>query len=299
MYKLNYNHLYYFWIIAKQGNLGRAAEQLHLSDSALSTQLKKLESQLKTDLFERKGRSLHLTEAGALTLAYADKIFALGLELCDALIDHKAQTRSIFRIGIVSSLSRNFAENFIRPLISKNEVELVIESGNQDELMGKLSRYQLDVVLTNQKSETTMSLKFQTIAKQPISIIGKPLKKNDKFNFQTDLAKYKLLLPSSGNEMRAYFDELCEQNSITYHVMAEINDMPALRLFLRDAKCIALLPKVVVQDEINNQILQEYCQVHGLYEYFYAIYTKRCLSPDLLNELLVRTDEEILNNVTN
>ncbi|MFM9096219.1 MAG: LysR family transcriptional regulator, partial [Actinomycetes bacterium] len=67
MYKLNYNHLYYFWIIAKQGNLGRAAEQLHLSDSALSTQLKKLESQLKTELFERKGRSLQLTEAGSLT----------------------------------------------------------------------------------------------------------------------------------------------------------------------------------------------------------------------------------------
>lgn len=299
MYKLNYNHLYYFWVIAKQGNLGRAAEQLHLSDSALSTQLKKLESQLQTELFERKGRSLHLTEAGALTLVYADKIFALGHDLCDALIDHKAETRAIFRIGILSSLSRNFAENFIRPLISKSEVELVIESGNQDELMGKLSRYQLDVVLSNQKPETSVSLKFRTIAKQPISIVGKPLKGNDQFNFHKDLAKYKLLLPSSGSEMRANFDELCEQNHIEYNVMAEINDMPALRLFLRDAKCIALLPKVVVQDEINNQTLQEYCQVHGLYEYFYAIYTKRRLSPDLLQDLLERTDEEILNYVAN
>jgi LysR family transcriptional activator of nhaA len=178
-------------------------------------------------------------------------------------------------------------------------VELVIESGNQEELMVKLSRYQLDVVLTNQKPETTVSLKFRTIAKQPISIVGKPLRSKDKFNFQTDLAKYKLLLPSNGSEMRASFDELCEQNGIEYHAMAEINDMPALRLFLRDAKCIALLPKVVVQDEINNQILQEYCQLHGLYEYFYAIYTKRCLSPGLLQDLLERTDEEILNYVSN
>ncbi len=299
MYKLNFNHLYYFWVIAKQGNLGRAAKQLKLSDSALSTQLKKLESQLNTPLFERKSRSLHLTEAGSLALAYAEKIFALGHDLCDAMIEHKAQTRAIFRIGIASSLSRNFAENFIRPLISKNDVELVIESGNQDELMAKLSRYQLDVVLSNQKPEISASLKFRTIAKQPLSIVGRPLKESVRFNIKEDLAKYKLLLPGSASDVRTSFDELCEQNHIEYKVMAEINDMPALRLFLRDAKCIALLPKVVVQDEINNQSLQVYCELEGLYEYFYAIYTKRRLNTDLLQDLLERSDEEILNYVAN
>lgn len=295
MQKINYNHLYYFWVIANQGNLGKAAEMLQLSDSALSTQLKKLELQLQTELFERKGRGLQLTEAGKLTLQYANKIFALGNDLQEALIEHKAESRQLFRIGIASSLSRNFAENFIRPLISNSEIELVIESGNQHELLAKLSKSQLDVVLSNHKPATTTQVKYRTIAKQPISIVGKPLNGNYQFNLQQDLGKYKLLLPSQGSDLRADFDELCEQSQLHYQIMAEINDMPALRLFLRDAKCIALVPKVVVQDEINNHTLQEYCQVKGLYEHFYAIYSKRRLGPDLLEDLLQRKDDEILN----
>ena len=79
--RLNYRHLYYFWIVAKEGHLTRVAEQLHVSQSALSTQIRQLEEQLGQPLFARVGRGLKLTEAGQLALGYADSIFAAGAEL--------------------------------------------------------------------------------------------------------------------------------------------------------------------------------------------------------------------------
>lgn len=295
MQKFNYNHLYYFWVIANQGNLGKAAELLQLSDSALSTQLKKFETQLQTELFERKGRGLTLTDAGRFTLQYANRIFELGHDLQQALVGNQVESRQLFRIGIASSLSRNFAENFIRPLITNNAIELVIESGNQHELLAKLALSQLDVVLSNRKPDSLMQLTFSAIAKQPISIVGKPLANQQSFQIDRDLSQFKMLLPSLGSELRTDFDQLCQQRGWHYQIMAEINDMPALRLFLRDASCIALVPKVVVQDEINNHSLQEYCQIEGLYEQFYAIYHKHRVGPDVLQGLLQRKDEEVLN----
>jgi DNA-binding transcriptional ArsR family regulator len=89
MQKLNYNHLYYFWVIANEGNLVKAARILLVSQSALSTQLKKLEHHLDTELFDREGRALKLTEAGQVTLEYANKIFSLGNELTSVLRDNK------------------------------------------------------------------------------------------------------------------------------------------------------------------------------------------------------------------
>lgn len=298
MHKLNYNHLYYFWVIANEGNLVKAARILLVSQSALSTQLKKLEHQLDTELFDREGRTLKLTDAGQLTLEYANKIFALGNEL-SSVIRHNKKNKSYFKIGIVASLSRNFVENFIRPLLVDQDIELVIDSGNQAELLNKLAKYQLDIVLSNHRPLISINNPFKTrsIAKQQLSIIGQPLPKNKVFNIKKDLARHQLLLPGRGNEIRAMFDAYCDENGLEYEIMAEINDMPALRLLIRDSSCIALMPKVVVQDEIKNGTLQEYCKIPNLYENFYALHMERHIEFDLFNNLFERHDEEILNNV--
>lgn len=298
MHKLNYNHLYYFWVIANEGNLVKAARILLVSQSALSTQLRKLEHQLDTELFDREGRALKLTEAGQLTLEYANRIFGLGNEL-SSVIRHNKKNKNTFKIGIVASLSRNFVENFIRPLLANQDIELVIDSGNQSELLNKLAKYQLDIVLSNHRPLISINNPFKTrsIAKQQLSLIGQPLPLNKTFDIKKDLASHQLLLPGRGNEIRAMFEAYCEENGLDFEVMAEINDMPALRLLIRDSSCIALMPKVVVQDEIKNGTLQEYCKIPNLYEHFYAVHMERHIEFKLFNNLFERHDEEILNNV--
>mgnify|MGYP002737761065 CR=1 FL=1 len=297
MQKLNYNHLYYFWMIANEGNLVRAARNLAVSQSSLSTQLKKLEHQLDTALFDREGRTLRLTEAGQLTLEYANKIFGLGNELC-GLLRHNKKNKNTFKIGIVASLSRNFVENFISPLLTNHDIELVIDSGNQSELLNKLAKYQLDIVLSNHKPMMSINGTFKTraIAKQQLSIIGKPLPHDVGFDIKRDLPKHQLLLPSHGTDVRATFDAYCEKNGLEYEVMSEINDMPAMRLLIRDSSSIALMPKVVVQDEIKNGSLQEYCTIPELFEHFYAIHMERHIETGLFNQLFEREDDEILNH---
>jgi LysR family transcriptional activator of nhaA len=263
MQKLNYNHLYYFWVIANEGNLVKAARILLVSQSALSTQLKKLEHHLDTELFDREGRALKLTEAGQVTLEYANKIFSLGNELTSVL-RHNKKNKKTFRVGIVSSLSRNFVENFIRPLLAHQDIELVIDSGNQTELLNRLAKYQLDIMLSNHRPIISVNNPFKTreIAKQQLSIIGQPRPEDEEFDIKLDLEKHQLLLPGHGTEVRAMFDTYCDENNLNYEIMAEINDMPALRLLIRDSACIALMPKVVVQDEIKNGSLQELSLIH-------------------------------------
>ena len=113
--RLNYNHLRYFWAVAHNGNLTRTAEQLHVSQSALSLQIKKLEEQLGHDLFERRGKQLLLTEAGRLVLDHADVIFASGDELLSTLKGEGA-AHEVLRVGALSTLSRNFQIEVLGPL---------------------------------------------------------------------------------------------------------------------------------------------------------------------------------------
>ncbi len=296
MPRLNYHHLHYFWAVAKEGNLTRAAAQLHVSQSALSTQIKQLEDQLGQALFTREGRALQLTEAGRVALTYAETIFETGNELTALLRDGKRLERQVLRIGGVATLSRNFQENFVKPLIKRKDVELVLQSGSLDDLLTRLAVHNLDVVLSNRKVHASSQhpWRCRRVARQPVSLVGKPLGKGKTFRFPQQLAEEPLLLPGRDSDIRAGFDVLCDQLGLRYQVLAEVDDMAMLRLLARDSGHVALVPSVVVQDELRSGKLQEYCVVPQLYENFYAITVKRHFEPPLLKTLLGRPEAEVL-----
>jgi LysR family transcriptional activator of nhaA len=296
MSRLNYHHLHYFWVVAKDGNLTRAAARLHVSQSALSTQIKQLEEQFGQPLFARVGRSLQLTEAGQVALTYAEPIFASGNELMALLRDGKRDQRQVLRVGGVATLSRNFQENFLKPLLTRADVELILQSGNLDELLKRLHAHTLDLVLSNRRvhSDADHPFRCRRIARQAVSLVGQPRAKGRAFRFPEELAEVPLLLPGRDNDIRAGFDLMCEQSGLRYQVLAEVDDMALLRLLARDSNSVALLPTVVVQDELRSGRLEEYCVVPNLYESFYAITVQRHFEPPLLKELLTRTEADVL-----
>ena len=297
MPRLNYHHLHYFWAVAKEGNLTRAAARLHVSQSALSTQIKLLEDQLGHSLFERQGRSLHLTEAGRLALGYADTIFAAGTELMALLREGKRAQRQVLRIGAVATLSRNFQENFLAPLLDRDDVELVLQSGGLADLLARLRVHTLDLVLSNRRVQGSADEKWRCrrIARQPVSLVGRPRRKRQAFRFPEGLHDLPLLLPSRDNDIRGGFDLLCEQLGIRYRLRAEVDDMALLRLLARDGRGVALVPSVVVQDELRNGSLVEYGVVPNLYENFYAITVPRHFEPTLLKDLVGRPEADVLS----
>ncbi len=299
MARLNYHHLQYFWAVAREGNMTRAAARFHVSQSALSNQIAQLEAQIGHALFERSGRMLTLTDAGRLALTYADTIYAAGDEMLTALRDggHR-QTQSI-KIGAVATLSRNFQENFVRPLLSQKDIELTLHSGSLDQMLRMLLDHGLDLVLSNRPvhADAEHPWRCRRIARQPVSLVGRPLSGRRAFRFSEDLEHAALLLPGRGNDIRAGFDLLCEQSGLKYRLLAEVDDMAMLRLLARDSNGITLLPAVVVRDELKAGDLVEYCVVPGLHENFYAVTLQRRFETPLLKALLKRPGAEVLDGL--
>ena len=294
MQRLNFHHLHCFWAVAREGHLTRAAEQLHVSPSALSTQIRLLEEALGQPLFERRARSLQLTEAGRLALGYAESIFSAGTELVSVLREGRRAQRQVLRIGAVSTLSRNFQENFIAPLLGRDDVELSLQSGGLADLLARLHVHAIDLVLSNRRVQGSSSepWRCRRIAQQPVSLVGR--KRRRAFRFPEDLATEPLLLPGRDSDIRAGFDVLCERLGLRPTIQAEVDDMALLRLLARDAGGIALVPSVVVRDELRSGQLVEHAVVPDLHETFYAITVPRRYAPPLLKELLGRTPQEVL-----
>ncbi|MBX3463740.1 MAG: LysR family transcriptional regulator [Planctomycetes bacterium] len=293
---LNFHHLHYFWAVAKEGSLTRAAGHLHVSPSALSTQIRQLEQQIGRPLFVRQARSMQLTEAGRLALSYAETIFAAGDELMAVLQQGRSPARQVLRIGALATLSRNFQENFCRPLLSRTDVELVLQSGSLQELLARLRVHSLDLILSNRRVVSTADdpWRCRRIARQPVSLVGKPRPRRRAFRFPDDLVEVPLLLPGRDSDIRAGFDLACDRLGVRRQLRAEVDDMALLRLLARDSDGVALVPTVVVQDELRSGALVEYCVVPDLFEDFYAITVQRRFAPPLLRSLLARPEAEVL-----
>lgn len=285
---LNLHHLRLFRAVAADGTLTGAARNLNLSQSALSTQIRTLEAALGHDLFERRGRSLLLTEAGRIALDHAEAIFRTADDLT-ATLRETGRARRPLRVGALATLSRNFQMQFLRPLIGRPDVEVILRSGSQTELLRDLNTLALDAVLTNllpQRTEDTPWL-VHRIAEQPVSLIGTPSRIGMQVGeIQGLLATEPLILPSPGTALRAAFDALVARLEITPTVAAEADDMAMLRLLAREDAGLAVLPSIVVQDELASGLLREAARLDRLTEVFYAITRERRFPNPLLAPLL-------------
>ncbi len=290
---LNYHHLRYFWMIANEGSLTRAARRLNVSPSSLSIQLKTLEEQLGQALFERHGRSLQLTEAGRIALGYSDALFKLGDEFVSTLEGLRPDARQTLRVGAVSTLSRNFQIELLRPLFGRPDVEVIVQSGTFVELLSRLRDHKLDIVLANQPAMQDQDEDWQStlIAEQSVSLIGAPGLKRRKFRFPQDLANIGVAAPNRGSGIRNAFDKLLESEDIRPAFVAEVDDMAMLRLIAREGFCLVLVPPVVVIDELANGSLKEHCTFPEIKEAFYAVTRRRQFPSPLLKMLELQRRE--------
>jgi LysR family transcriptional activator of nhaA len=275
--RLNFRHLHYFWVVAKEQHLTRAAERLHVSQSAVSSQIRRLEDELGHELFLREGRMLQLTEVGSLVLGYAESIFDLGAELMETVRGGDGRELPELRVGAVATLSRNFQQNLLRPVIGDADLHLVIESASLEELIERLRVHKLDLILSNRPvtADDQLPLSCRRVARQTVCLVGPPRDGSPGFRFPDDLADTPLLLPGHSSEIRSQFDLLCQERGLAPRISAEVDDMAMLRLLARDSGGIAVVPEVVVQDELRQGVLAKYCELPDLHEHFYAITARR------------------------
>lgn len=288
LHQLNFHHLHYFWCVAKTGHLSRAARELHVSQSALSAQIRQLEERLGEPLFERDGRRLRLTDAGHLVLGYADGIFELGREMLGRLAGRRTGVTWL-RVGSVATLSRNFQENWLRPLLADPGLRLTLESGRLEDLIARLLHHELDVVLANDAvpADPKRPVHCRLLASQPMSLVGKAdVWRGRTLRVPDDLHGQALALPGPRHAVRAPFDALCATAGVSPRIRAEVDDMAMLRLVARDSGWLALLPEVVVQDELRAGTLVVVGVTNALHEHFYAITALHRYRPALLDGLV-------------
>jgi LysR family transcriptional activator of nhaA len=285
---LNYHHLRYFWAVAHDGNLTRTAERLNLTQSALSVQIRKLEERLGHALFERRGRQLHLTEAGRIALDHADTIFATGEELVGTLAQ-TGHARQALRVGALATLSRNFQVEFLRPLMGRNDIELILRSGSTAELLRSLEALSLDVVLLNQAPARDALTPFvaHRLAEQPVSLVGTPARLGPtSADLATLLKSHPVILPTAESEVRTGFDALMDRLGIRPQIAAEVEDMAMLRLLALEDAGLAVLPPIVVRDEIASGTLIEVDRLPAIAAGFFAVTIERRFPNPVLRELL-------------
>lgn len=290
--ELNFHHLRYFWRVAHDGNLSRTARRLRVAQSALSTQIRQLEEQLGQTLFERKARRLVLTEAGRMTLAYADSIFGAGAELVSTLESGRDESQ-LLRVGAVATLSRNFQRSFLQPLVDASGVRLRLESARLDELLNGLEDHRLDLVLSNQAARRPGKLfRSRALASQSVSIIAS--KPPPDFRFPDHLPNHPMIVPGPNSEVRREFDALCDRLDVTVQILAEVDDMATIRLLAADSDALAIVPSIVVRDELREGIVHEVCAVPDIAESFYGITLARRFQHPLIPTLLSREPAELL-----
>lgn len=288
---LNYHHLRYFRAVAQHRSLTAAAAHLRLSQSALSMQIRQLESALGHQLFERANRRLTLTATGRLVLDYAETIFRAGDELLTVLERDAPERRKVLSVGAVATLSRNFQMSLLKPLCHRAGVQLVIRSGSLRELLGELAAHRLDVVLSNLpvRREGDTGWHSHLLAEQPVSLVSRRLRgRPRRFRFPEDLRTTPVVLPSHDSSIRVAFDLAMERAGIRPTVAAEVDDMATLRLMAREADAVTLVPPVVVQDELASGVLVERHRIRDITETFYAITPTRRRPHALVRELVMR-----------
>lgn len=286
---LNLHHLRLFRAVAREGSLTGAARSLNISQSAVSTQIKILEAALGHDLFERVGRSLQLTEAGRIALDHADEIFRAADHLTATLKAAEGQRR-VLRIGALATLSRNFQMRFLEPLIGRDDVEVVLRSGAQEQLLRGLQALALDVVLTNLAPARDADSPYlvQRLDEQPVGLVGAPIRCAGlhKASLADVLRDEPVILPTPETSLRAGFDALLARLEIVPRIAAEADDMAMIRLLARADIGLAVIPPVVVQDELAAGTLIELQRLDDITEVFSAVTIRRRFPNPLIRELL-------------
>ncbi|MCC6002386.1 MAG: LysR family transcriptional regulator [Pararhodobacter sp.] len=283
----NLHHLRLFRAVAHDGTLTGAARRLNLSPSALSAQLRALEAALGHDLFERRGRGLLMTEAGRIALDHADAIFRTAEDLTAILRQHGPGRRAL-RVGALATLSRNFQLEFLRPVLGRADVEVVLRSGSQAELLRGLEALAQDVVLTNLAPPRDAASRYlvHRMAQQPVSLIGTPARIGNAMPLSARLSGAPLILPAPETALRAGFDALVSRLGIAVSIVAEVDDMAMMRLLVREDVGLAVIPRIVVQDELAAGVLAEADALPDMEETFLAVTLQRRFPNPVLADLL-------------
>ena len=279
MQRLNYHHLQYFWLVAKEGGLGPAGKLLRLSPATLSGQIRSLEETVGHRLFTKQGRKLVLTEVGHVTYRYADEIFSLGRELTDVLEHRVLPSATTFHVGLVEALPKMVVRRLLQPILtSQPPARLVCREGTLDTLTGALASHALDLLIADVPlpAGTPVRAYNHMLGECGVTFFARADEATRlRHGFPESLNQAPMLLPSTGSALRRELEAWFDARGVVPHVVAEFEDSALLKAFGADGHGAFCAPSIIAADVEKMYHVTKIGETSEVVERFYAISPER------------------------
>jgi LysR family transcriptional regulator, transcriptional activator of nhaA len=285
----NYKHLYYFWVVAKEGGISRAADKLDMAVQTVSAQVRELERSLGYALLKPAGRGLVLTEAGLVTMQQADQIFQLGEALPARVRDAVSAPIVRLAVGICDGLPKLVVRRLIQPAMVEPNLHLLCHEGSLNDLLGDLALHRLDVVLSDRPAPANPNIKLysHSLGTSTIGWYGSAeLVAAAGQDFPRSLGNVPLLLPTAHTAVRDRVDQWFEQRAIRPRVVGEFADSALLKTFGASGMGVFPAAEWVHDDLLAYYAVKRLGPCEGVSEQFFAIGTEKKVHHPLVQRLL-------------
>jgi LysR family transcriptional regulator, transcriptional activator of nhaA len=285
---LNYHHLYYFWITATEGSISRASDKLRVGQPTISTSIKNLEESLNQNLFIRKSRGLHLTEAGKVVLDYANQIFSLGNELMEVIKDESFSKRTHVQFGALDSVPKTLVQSLIHSAQKIAPCAISVIEGDGDFLFRELLAHRIDLVISNFSPTIGRSEQYfaRQLAKIPITVFSTKKFQSLKRNFPKSLQDQPFIMPSLHSKLRHDLNHFFQINKITIDVIIETQDTSIQKLLGNEGMGLVPLPDFAGKELIKEGKLIKIGKLNGVTEDFWLISSPRKFSNPIAEALM-------------
>ncbi|MFO1476564.1 MAG: transcriptional activator NhaR [Verrucomicrobiota bacterium] len=253
---LNYHHLRYFWTVAKEGSLARAAAVLHVSQPSISEQIRELEEALGEKLFRREGRGNKLTDTGQVVFRYAEEIFTLGGEMVNVVKQRPGVRTLRFYVGVVDSFPKLVTNDILAPVFGMPQpVHVICREGKMEDLLAQLAAHRLDLVLSDEPPSS--STRFRTFT-HPLGETGTTLCAEAKLaaklrrGFPQSLHGAPALLPSENTTLRRMLEQWFREQRIQPRVVAEFEDLALMKVMAAEGRGFIAVPTVAARDAVHH-----------------------------------------------
>lgn len=281
MRHLNYNHLQYFWAVAREGSIAKASKSLHLTPQTISGQLKLLEESVGQPLFNRVGRRLVLSDTGRVVYEYAEEIFSVGAELANVVRGNQRSGPTSLAVGIVSSMPKLIAERIIAPaMMAEKAVRVRCHEASLEQLLSEMAVHRLDLVLSDQPVPDGLNVKAYNhrLGESGLSFFALRSKaRKYKSRFPDSLGDAPMLLPTPHSALRRRLDDWFESHELFPRIVGEFDDSALLKAFGEAGAGVFCAPTVIAAEICRMYRAAVIGETDEIKERFYAISPERRL----------------------
>jgi LysR family transcriptional activator of nhaA len=276
---LNYHHLRYFWTVATEGSLARAAEKLHVSQPSISEQIRELESAFGEKLFRREGRNNKLTDAGQVVFGYAEEIFALGRELMNAVKQRPGTRKLRLSVGVADSFPKLVTNEILKPVFTMPQaVHVVCREGKMEDLLAQLAAHRLDLVLSDEPAPSSTNFKVfsHALGESSVTLCAEAkLATKLKMNFPKSLNDAPALLPAENTALRRSLETWFRAHHLRPNVVAEFDDLALMKVMAAEGRGFIAVPTMALREAVSRYHFRSLGQATACRIQFYAITAER------------------------